>query len=136
MNSPGSSAEDPGCNKAELNPMLKSPFPVQPAPFVENGHQPLPLALASGNPGHLRGLPKPHGAISTADDLPAGPIHELGQPANAAHEETCIDIEEDDGGVAVGVPPVSHKCGLEERRGAHSTGLGLFCHPYWNSPPL
>ena len=47
---PGCSAGDLGCNKAELNPTLKSPFPVQPAPFVENGHQPLPLALASGNP--------------------------------------------------------------------------------------
>lgn len=97
VNGPGSSAEDLGCSKAELNPTVKSPFPVQPAPFVENGHQPLPRPCL-WEPRTPTWAPEPHGAISTADPSPAGPIHELGQPANAAHEETCINIEEDDAG--------------------------------------
>lgn len=101
---------------AELNPTLKSCFQAQPVPFAGNTHfSLLPLTLTSGSPRHLRGLPKPHGAICPADDLPAGAVHELGQPANAPHKETRIDIEENDSGVAIRIPPVSHKCGLEER---------------------
>ena len=69
--------------------------------------------LASGSPKYLRGLPKSHGAICSANNLPTGTIHELGQPAKAAHEETCIDIEENNRRVAIGVPPVSHKGGLK-----------------------
>lgn len=118
--------------QGKANPTLNSPFQDLPAPFVENAHQPLPLTLASGSARHLRGLPKPHGAISTADDLPAGTVHELGQPANAAHEETRVDVEENDSRVTIGIPPVSHKCGLEERSGAHSVRSGLFCCPYLN----
>lgn len=89
---------------------------VQPGPFVTNTYFSLPpLTLTPGSPRHLRGLPKPHGAICTADDLPAGTVHELGQPANAAHKETRIDIEENNCRVAIRIPPVSHKSGLEER---------------------
>lgn len=72
-----------------------------------------PSTLTSGSPRDLRGLPKSHGAICSANNLPAGTIHELGQPTNAAHEETCIDIEENNRRVAIGVPPVSHKGGLK-----------------------
>lgn len=89
-----------------------------PAPFGVNAHFSLPpCTFTSGSPRHLRGLPKPHGAICTADDLPAGTIHELGQPANAAHKEARIDVEENNSRVAIRVPPVSHECGLEERSG-------------------
>lgn len=61
---------------------------------------------------HVRGFPQPHGAISPAHDLVTGSIHELRQPTDAAHEEAGVDVEEDDGRVAVGVPPVSNKRGL------------------------
>lgn len=132
---PGANAGDLGCNEAALNPTLKSPFQIQPAPFMEKTCQPPPFAHPSGSPRHLRGLPKPHGAISAADDLPAGTVHELGQPANAAHEETGIDVEENDSRVAIGIPPVSHKGGLEDRSGARSVRLGLFCCSYLNPNP-
>lgn len=64
--------------------------------------------------GHLRGLAQAHGAVGAAHDLVAGAVHELRQPADAAHEEAGVDVEEDDGGVAVGVPPVGDERGLEE----------------------
>lgn len=101
----------------------ESQVQVQPGPFAANTHfslPPLTLTLILGSPRHLRGLPKPHGAICTADDLPAGTVHELGQPANAAHKETRIDIEENNCRVAIRIPPVSHKSGLEERSGVRS----------------
>lgn len=97
-----------------LNPTHYGRLQVQPLPSEENVHYSLsPPIHTSGSPRYLRGLPKSHGAICSANNLSAGTIHELGQPANAAHEETRIDIEENNRRVAIGVPPVSHKGGLK-----------------------
>lgn len=60
----------------------------------------------------LRWLPEAHGVVALAHNLLACPIQELGQPADTAHEETGVDVEEDDSWVAVGVFPVSKKSGL------------------------
>lgn len=103
-----------------------------------NTHFSLP-PLTSGSPSHLRGLPKPHGAICPADNLPAGTVHELGQPANAAHKETRIDVEENNCRVAIRIPPVSHESGLEERGWGYSaaadTLMTLLMTLPWGPPP-
>lgn len=73
------------------------------------------LALvANTRPGlaHSRGLAEPHGVVALAHDLFARAVQELGQPADAAHKETGVDVEENDGRVAVGVLPVGKKRGL------------------------
>ena len=74
-------------------------------------------AVGWGRRGHVRGFPQPHGAVGPAHDLIAGAVHELRQPADAAHEEAGVDVEEDDGGVAVGVPPVGDERGLAGGQG-------------------
>lgn len=63
----------------------------------------------------VRGLPESHGVVALAHDLVAGPVQELGQPADAAHKEAGVDVEENDGWVAVGVLPVGKKRGLNRR---------------------
>lgn len=62
---------------------------------------------------HLRGLPKSHGVVALAHNLIASSIQELSQPADTAHKETGVDVEENDGGISVGVLPVSKKGGLK-----------------------
>lgn len=73
---------------------------------------------------HLRGLPKPHSVVTLAHNLLACSVQELGQPANTAHKETCVDIEENNSWVAVGVLPVSKKRGLKQR---NSKNYKFFC---------
>lgn len=73
---------------------------------------------------HLRGLPEPHSVVTLAHNLVACSVQELGQPANTAHKETGIDIEENNSRVAVGILPVSKKRGLEQR---NSENYKLFC---------
>lgn len=63
----------------------------------------------------VRGLPESHCVVALAHDLVAGPVQELGQPADAAHKEAGVDVEENDGWVAVGVLPVGKKRGLNRR---------------------
>lgn len=63
----------------------------------------------------LRGLSEAHGVVAFANNLLARAVQKLSQPANAAHEEAGVDVEEDDGRVAVGVLPVGEKCGLGKR---------------------
>lgn len=63
----------------------------------------------------VRGLPESHGVVALAHDLVAGPVQELGQPADAAHKEAGVDVEQNDGWVAVGVLPVGEKRGLNRR---------------------
>lgn len=60
----------------------------------------------------LRGLSEAHGVVAFANNLFARAVQKLSQPADAAHEEAGVDVEEDDGRVAVGVLPVGEKCGL------------------------
>lgn len=60
----------------------------------------------------LRGLSKAHGVVTFAHDLLACAVQELSQPADAAHKEASVDVEEDDGRVAVGVLPVGEKRSL------------------------
>ena len=50
---------------------------------------------------YVRGLPKSHRVVALAHDLLARSIQELGQPADTAHEETGVDVEENDSRVAV-----------------------------------
>ena len=57
----------------------------------------------------LRGFPEAHGVVALADDLLARAVQELGQPADAAHEEAGVDVEQDDCRVAVGVLPVGQE---------------------------
>lgn len=68
--------------------------------------------------GHsgLRGFSEAHCVVAFANNLLSGAIQKLSQPADAAHEEAGVDVEEDDGRVAVGVLPVGQKSGLEKRR--------------------
>lgn len=79
----------------------------------------LPLAgkplCQSGQLIHLRGLPQSHGVVALAHYLLPCSVQELGQPANTAHEETGVDVEENDSRVAVGVLPVCKKRGLRGR---------------------
>lgn len=63
---------------------------------------------------YVRGLPKSHGVVALAHNLLARSIQELGQPADAAHEEAGVDVEENDSWVAVGVFPVGEKCCLKK----------------------
>lgn len=64
---------------------------------------------------HLRRLPKPHGVVAFAHYLFTRAVQKLSQPADTAHKEAGVDVEEDDGWVAVGVLPVGKKCGLETK---------------------
>lgn len=75
------------------------------------------LALAMKLLGHvgllcLRGLSKAHGVVTFAHNLLARTVQKLSQPADAAHEEAGVDVEEDDGRVAVRILPIGEKCGL------------------------
>lgn len=70
------------------------------------------LNAAIAGPEHLRGLSKPHGVVTLAYNLLPCSIHELSKPANAANEEAGIDVEQNDGRVAVGILPVGKECGL------------------------
>lgn len=69
---------------------------------------------ALSGPDHLRRLSKPHGVVTLANNLFPCSLHELSKPANAANEEAGIDVEQNDGRVAVGVLPVSKECGLRD----------------------
>lgn len=64
----------------------------------------------------LRWLPETHCVVTLAHDLFAGTIQELGQPANAAHKEAGIDVEENDSGIPVGIFPVCKECGLQMKK--------------------
>lgn len=75
----------------------------------------------------LRGLSEAHGVVAFANDLLARAVQKLSQPTDAAHEEAGVDVEKDDGRVAVGVLPVGEKCGLgkgEIKSNDNSGGLG------------
>lgn len=72
--------------------------------------------LAGIYPLRLRGLAESHGVVALAHNLFAGSIEELGQPADAAHKEAGVDVEENDSRVAVGVFPVGKKCGLKIKK--------------------
>ena len=65
---------------------------------------------------HLRGLAKSHGVITLAHNLSTCSIQELSQPTDTAHKETGVDVEENDGWVAVGVLPVGKKRGLKWKK--------------------
>lgn len=65
---------------------------------------------------HSRGFPEAHGVVALAHNLFACSIQKLGQPANAAHKEAGVDVEENDGWVAVRVSPVGEKRGLIQDR--------------------
>lgn len=75
---------------------------------------------------HLRRLPKPHGVVAFAHYLIARTVQELSQPADTAHKEAGVDVEEDDGRVAVGVLPVSKKGGLKMKKKMISGPWGHF----------
>lgn len=60
----------------------------------------------------LRRLSEAHSVVAFAHNLLARAVQELSQPADAAHKEAGVDVEEDDGRVAVGVLPVGEKRGL------------------------
>lgn len=64
----------------------------------------------------LRRLPKPHGVVAFAHYLFARAVQKLSQPADTAHKEAGVDVEEDDGWVAVGVLPVGKKRGLKTKK--------------------
>lgn len=72
----------------------------------------------------LRGLSKAHGVVAFAHDLLARSVQELSQPADAAHEEAGVDVEEDDSRVAVGVLPVGEKRGLGKRERKPNSNYG------------
>lgn len=75
----------------------------------------------------LRGLSEAHGVVTFANNLLACAVQKLSQPADAAHKEAGVDVEEDDGRVAVRVLPVGEKCGLgkgEIRVNYNSVGVG------------
>ena len=61
----------------------------------------------------LRGFAQPHGVVALADDLLARAVQKLSQPADAAHEEAGVDVEQDDRRVTVGVLPVGQERRLE-----------------------
>lgn len=58
---------------------------------------------------HVRRFPQPHCVVALAHDLFASAIQKLGQPANTAHKEAGVDVEEYDSRVAVGILPVGQK---------------------------
>lgn len=93
-----------------------------------------------GNPQvFLRGLSKPHGVITFAHNLFASAIHELSEPADAAHEEAGIDIEEDYSRVAVGIFPVGKKRRLGKRERKDETWsqkIFIQCTGLPNEPKL
>lgn len=60
----------------------------------------------------LRRFSEAHCVVAFANDLLSRAIQKLSQPADAAHKEAGVDVEEDDGRVAVGVLPVGEECGL------------------------
>lgn len=64
---------------------------------------------------HSRGLPESHRVVALAYNLFTCAIQKLGQPADAAHKETGVDVEENDSWVAVRVFPVCKKCGLKNK---------------------
>lgn len=64
---------------------------------------------------YIRRFPQPHCVVALAHDLFASPVEKLSQPADTAHEEAGVDVEEDDSRVAVGILPVGKKRHL----GAH-----------------
>lgn len=70
------------------------------------------LNTAMSGPDYLRRLSKPHRVVTLAYNLVTCSIHELSKPANAANEEAGIDVEQNDGRVAVGILPVGKECGL------------------------
>lgn len=64
---------------------------------------------------YIRRFPQPHCVVALAHDLFASPVEKLSQPADTAHEEAGVDVEEYDSRVAVGILPVGKKRHL----GAH-----------------
>lgn len=65
---------------------------------------------------HIRRFPQPHCVVALAHNLFASPIQKLGQPANTAHKEAGVDVEEDDSRIAVGILPVGQKSHLSMQR--------------------
>lgn len=65
---------------------------------------------------YIRRLPQPHCVVALAHDLFASPVQKLSQPPDTAHKEAGVDVEEDDGRVAVGILPVGEKRHLRAHR--------------------
>ena len=99
------SVRAPGANCA-IQPTLPRPPPVHPPV-----HPPTPPPSILP---YLR-LHLPHRAVLTTHDVRAGAGRELRHPADAAHEETRVDVEDDQGRVAVRVPPVDDEGQLKAR---------------------
>lgn len=65
---------------------------------------------------HIRRFSQPHCVVALAHNLFASPIQKLGQPANTAHKEAGVDVEEYDSRIAVGILPVSQKRHLSMKK--------------------